>query len=268
MNEIITSFISNESPFGRVMTRIGIVIVANLLFVLFSFPFITAGPAFVALYHVMFKVLRGDGVVNPFKQYWIGFKTNFKQGMICWLIVLALVAFGYADIRICNQIGGILDVFSKIIIALGVVLVILTIYLFPTMAAFADTIPHLLRNAFYFAIKKPLKLIVLAFFNIFPMVLTYSDPQTMPLYAFCWVFFGFGAIALLGATLLLPEFKPYLPLVDACGDFILDPEDEALWADGPEGEAAREEAEGRAAASTGHEKTEEEILEEMLRLGM
>lgn len=267
MNEIITSFISNESPFGKFMTRVGIVIVANFLFVLFSFPVITAGPAFVALYHVMFKTLRGDGVINPFKQYWIGFKTNFKQGMIAWLIVLALVLFGYMDLRICNHLGGLFDLVGKVIIAFGIILAILTIYLFPTMAAFADTLPHLLRNGFYFAIKKPFKLLVIAFFNLFPMYLTYSDPQTMPLYAFCWVFFGFGAIALLGAVLLLPEFKPYLPLVDACGDFILDPEDEALWADTPEGEAAREEAQ-KNAASSGHEKTEEEILEEMLKLGM
>lgn len=267
MNEILTSFISNDSPFGKLMTRVGIVIVANIMFMIFSFPLITAGPAFVALYHVMLKTLRGDGVINPFKQYWIGFKTNFKQGMIYWLIVLALVAFGYMDIRICNQFGGVFDLLSKVILAFGFILVMLTVYLFPTMAAFADTLPHLIRNAFYFAIKNPLKLVVLAFFNIFPMYLTYSDPQTMPLYAFCWVFFGFGAIALLGATLLLPEFKPFLPLVDACGDFILDPEDEALWADSPEGEAAREAAMQNAAPS-GHEKTEEEILEEMLKLGM
>lgn len=267
MNEILTSFISNESPFGKLMTRIGIVIAANILFVLFSFPVVTAGAAYVALYHVMLKTLRGDGVINPFKQFWVGFKNNFKQATIYWVIVLALVLFGYMDIRICKLMGGFGDTLSKAIITLGVILAVITIYMFPTMAAFADTIPHLLRNAFYFAIKKPFKLVVIAFFNIFPMVLTYSDPQTMPLYAFIWMFFGFGAIALLGAVLLLPEFKPFLPLVDACGDFILDPEDEALWADGPEGEAAREEA-MKNAATGGHEKTEEEILEEMLKLGM
>lgn len=259
MNEIITSFISNESPFGRLMTRVGIVIAANLMFVLFSFPLVTAGAAYAALYHVMFKTLRGDGVINPFKQYWIGFKTNFKQATIYWIAVLALVLFGYMDIRICNQLGGILDTVKWAVIALGVVLTVLTLYMFPTMAAFADTIPNLLRNSFYFAIKKPFKLVVIAFFNIFPMVLTYSDPQTMPLYAFIWVFFGFGAVALLGATLLLPEFKPFLPVVDACGDFILDPEDEAKWADG---EATP------TVSGGGHEKTEEEILEEMLELGM
>lgn len=267
MNEILTSFISNESPFGKLMTRIGIVIVANVLFVLVSFPVVTAGAAYVALYHVMLKTLRGDGVINPFKQFWVGLKSNFRQATVYWLIVLALVVFGYVDIRLCGQFGGVFDLVSKVILMFGLILALLTIYMFPTMAAFADTIPNLLRNAFYFAIKKPFKLVVIGFFNIFPMVLTYSDPRTMPLYAFIWMFFGFGAIALLGATLLLPEFKPFLPLVDACGDFILDPEDEALWADGEAGEAAREEA-MKNASSSGHEKTEEEILEEMLKLGM
>lgn len=263
MREIISGLLSNESPFGRLMTRFGIVIAANILFVLFSMPVVTAGAAFVALYHVMLKTLRGDGVINPFKQFWVGFKSNFKQATIYWLIALALTAFGWVDLQICKTAGGVLTYFSYAIYALGAILLVITLYLFPTMAAFADTIPHLMRNAVYFAIRKPFKLVVILFFNVFPMVLTYTDPQMLPLYAFMWSAFGFGAIALLGSILLLPEFKPYLPLVDACGDFILNPEDEQLWADSPAEEIA-----AAAGGGSGHEKSEAEILEEMMKLGM
>jgi uncharacterized membrane protein YesL len=252
MSELISGFLSNESTFGRIMTRLGIIIAANIMFVIFSFPVVTAGAAYTALYHVMFKTLRGDGVINPFKQYWIGFKTNFKQSTICWIVILALTAFGYMDVRICQQAGGVLTYFSYAIYALGIMLLIVALYLFPTMAAFADTIPHLIRNAVYFALHNIGFMVVIVFFNVFPMVLTYSDLQMLPLYAFIWVTCGFGLVVLLGATLLLREFKPYLPKVDACGDFILDEEDEAMWADG-----------GGAA-----EKSDAEILEEMKKLGM
>lgn len=66
------------------------------------------------------------------------------------------------------------------------------------------------------------------------MVLTYTDLQYQPLYAFCWCTFGFAAVAMLGAKLLLPDFKPHL---DSQDDF-------------PE------------------EKSEKEILKEMKKLGM
>ena len=36
MHHFINSFMSNDSPFGRLMTKIGIIICANLMFILFS----------------------------------------------------------------------------------------------------------------------------------------------------------------------------------------------------------------------------------------
>jgi uncharacterized membrane protein YesL len=261
MSEFLRGFLDNESTFGRLMTRCGIVIGANLMFVLFSMPVVTAGASFVALYHVMLKTLRGDGVINPFKQFWIGFKNNFKQATIYWIILLILVFLGYVDVTFCRQVGGVFEYFMYAIYALGIVALVITLILFPTMAAFADTIPHLMRNALYFAVQKPFRLLVILFFNVFPMYLTYTDAQMQPLYAFLWCTCGFGAVALLGSTLLLPSFQVYLPAVDAAGDFILDQEEEDRWGDGNE-----------AVLQTGgdgqHEKSQAELLKEMKKLGM
>ncbi|MDO4337341.1 MAG: YesL family protein [Eubacteriales bacterium] len=250
MGEMLRGFLDNDSSFGRLMTRCGIVIGANIMFVLFSLPVVTAGASYVALYHVMLKTLRGDGVLNPFKQFWVGFKNNFKQATIYWVVLLALVVFGYVDVTFCRQMGGVWEYFMYAIYALGIVALIVTLMLFPTMAAFADTIPHLMRNAVFFAVKKPFRLIVILFFNVFPLYLTYTDAQMQPLYAFLWATFGFGAVALLGSVLLLPDFKVYLPPVDACGDIIENPE------------------EGVAEKTEKHEKTEAERLKEMKKLGM
>jgi len=259
MHEIIGSLISNESLFGRIMTRIGTVIAANIMFILFSMPVVTAGASLAALYHTMFKMLRSKDAINPFKQFWAGFKGNFKQGTIVCIIALALILFGYFDIRICQQAGGFIGSLRYGIYALGLILFIELIYLFPTMAAFSDTLPNLARNAFYFAIRKPFKLLVNLFFHFFPMFLTYSDRHFLPLYAFLWTMFGFAAIALLTANLLLPEFTPYLPLVDECGDFILDPEGKP-YMPGDEDKIEAEET------SEAPEMSEEEILEEMRKL--
>lgn len=241
MNSMIQGFLDNDSFFGRFMTKLGIIIAANIMFVLLSIPFVTVGAGLCALYYVMFRTLRNDGVVNPFKEFWIGLKLNFKQATISWILFVLLIAFLLADIRICKAAGGALEYLGIGAYVIGAVAVILYLYLIPVMSAFEDTLPHLIRNAFYFLGKKPWKAAVILFFDIFPMVLTFTDLQSLPLYAFIWVLCGFGLQAMLAATLLLPEFEPYFPVE----------------------EESREDEESEPES---HVMTEEEILEEMRKL--
>ena len=48
MRDWINSFLSNDSTFGKTMTKIGIIAGANLLFVIFSLPVVTLGAAWAA----------------------------------------------------------------------------------------------------------------------------------------------------------------------------------------------------------------------------
>ena len=242
----LRGFLDNDSAFGRLMTRCGILIAANLLFALCTLPLLTIGPGWAALYHVLFRTLRGDGELNPFREFWRGLRSNFKQAMLCWLAILLALEWYW-----CGQFGGAFLQWRFGLVMIAAAVILLAIYLFPTMAAFEASIPDLLRFSLYFALKKPLYLIVILFFHLFPPFLTYSDLGSLPLYAFLWSVIGFAAIAMLSATLLLREFLPFLPAVDSNGDFLTAPED------GTESEN------GGAAV-----KTEAEILEEMKKLGM
>ena len=243
MGRFIYGIFQNDSAFGQLMTRIGMIIGANLMFVVFTLPVVTALPAAVALYHVMLRVLRSDGVLNPFKEFWIGFRSNWRQSLV---YEIGLVMFGvlcYADLRFCMQAGGVFVYFRYAIVVLAIAAVIVTVYLLPVMAAFADTIPHLMRNAVFFAARKPWKIPVLVFFDVFPLYLTYTDPQTLPLYAFIWVTVGFGAVAMIGSSLLVRDFAKFLPAV--------------------EDETAKQEEE----SGEGEEKAKKS-LDEMKKLGM
>ncbi len=196
------------------MTKIGIIIAANLMFVVFSVPFITIGAGLTALYHVMFKTLRGGGICNPFKEFWAGFKSNFKQATITWVLFVAVMGFLTVDIQICEQAGGSVSAFRFPLYVICAIFIFIYLYMLPTTAAFYGSIAQHIKDSIYFIIKKPFKFIVIAFFDIFPLVLTYTDARDLPLYAFIWVIAGFGLIAMLGATLLLPEFRPFLDDVD------------------------------------------------------
>lgn len=254
---------SNESPFGRLMTKIGIIICANLMFVLFSLPVVTIGASYTALYRVMFKTMRSGGVTNPFKQFWIGFKTNFLQSTIVWVVFAALMVLLYFDVKICANAGPPISFFQYGAYAVALILTLVLIYTFPSIAAFEGKIKDHIRNAIYFSFHKPWFIPVNLFFHIFPLYLTYSDSHLLPLYAFCWFFFGFGAIVMLTARLLIKDYNKYLPLVDDFGDFILTEDGKMIMPGTPE-----EKAYFASQNPSGGEKTEEEILEEMKMLDM
>ena len=259
MRDWINSFLSNDSAFGRTMTKIGIMIGANLIFVFFSLPVVTMGAAWAALLHVMFKVLRGTETLNPFKLFWQGLKQNWKQATIVWLIVLGIAALAWVDVRFLLLMGGAMVKFRYAVYAVGAALLIGVIYVYPTMVAFSNRLTVLFRNALYFAFRKPLKLIVILFFHVAPLFLTYMDAQMRPLYAFIWSFFGFGAIAMLTAKLLVTEFIPYLPLVDSEGNYYYNADGKPLMPGD----------EDKIIGDAGNYSTEEgDILKEMLELDM
>ena len=256
MGQFLGSFLDNDSPFGQIMTRCGIIIGANLMFVLFSMPLVTAGPALAALYYVMLSVLHGDGGLNPFTTFWKGFRTNLKQGILSWLGILLLAAILSMDISICRQAGGVMRIFLYASCALAVFFLILAIYLYPVMSVFSDTLPHLVRNALFFASRKPWKAILLTVVHILPILITVLDERMRPLYGFLWITCGFGALVLLCSSFLIREFEEFLPKP------VADPE---KTEEGREGAAAMTGA-GRPISPREQRKRDKEILEEMKKL--
>ena len=227
MKKRIWGIFNNESPFGRAMNLCGIVIIANILFVLVSMPVVTAGPAFVAMYHVMLKFMRSDGDINPFREFWNGLKNNFRQAMIVWLLFLVVAVIGIMDIRFAMYAKGVMTAFKYLIYLIFGIALLLVSHMAPVMAAFADTIPHLARNSVYFASKNPVRAIAITALNVGPLILTYMDLQRLPLYAFMWAVFGFGAIAFVVSKLLIKDFNVFLPELDEFGYPVeKDPEEE------------------------------------------
>ena len=228
MGRLIGGLLDNDSTFGKIMTRLGIIIGANLMFVLFALPVVTIGPGLTALHYCMLKCLREGGVVNPFKTFWDGFKMNFKQSLICSLAAALIAAVLVLDIRFCNYYGGILIPFKYACYVLVFFLLIEVIYLLPVIAAFEDSIPHQLRNALFFASRRPLKIPLAAGIHIVPVAVTVIDTHMRPLYGFLWVVCGAGLIAMMMAELLLKDFEEFLPKpVEAEGGAETDEEGQA-----------------------------------------
>ena len=130
------------------------------------------------------------------------------------------------------------------------IVLVLSLYLFPTMAAFDAPLPRLLANSFAFVMKSPLTALCVVATSVVPVVLTLAGGRYQPLFASIWCMIGASGLAMLHASMLLRLFIPYLPRVDVCGDIIPEGmEDEPVT-------QAQTAQESRAA------------LEDMLKLGM
>ena len=210
MKKRITAFLDNDSAFGRMMAWCLSVIGGNLMFVLFSLPVLTIGPALAALSYTMMRAIREEADINPAKEFWKGFRDCFLKALLWWILVLVLLVIGILDIRFTAHMGGILDYFRWAVYGVLGFLLVLTLVLYPVMAAFENTLPSLVRSALYFAGKNPLRAVLIALIQIGPLVLTYMDLSRLPLYAFLWSVCGFALTELIACRLLLPDFDVFL----------------------------------------------------------
>ena len=106
----IGGFLSNDSMFGKVMTKFGTMIVLNILFVISCLPFVTIGPALSALYYSIIEMLRKEeedmvlgtgGEINPVTVYFKGFRRDFSKCMLYWILFVGIMIMGTINIQIC-----------------------------------------------------------------------------------------------------------------------------------------------------------------------
>lgn len=206
----ISHFLSNDSVFGRLMNRLGILIGANLLFIVTALPIVTAGASLSALYYTMLKTLRGDGNIRLFRTFFKGFSGNFRQATIAWLAALLLFALLALELFWCSQFEGAIALFRFGIMGLMVLLLVILLYLFPVIAAFGGTLRQLVVDSAIFAFGSLPDLLLVLFANVFPVLLTYANIALLPLAAFLWCMIGFAAVAMFCASRMLPRFRPYL----------------------------------------------------------
>ncbi len=197
------------------LNKLGDIIVANLLFLLCCIPIITIGPALTALYHCMLRTVKGNNNGTT-KTFFRAFKENFRQSLIVWLGLLAVGFILFLNIRFLQNTASVVSK-PLFYVSLGIagLVIILALYIFPVIAAFANTTVNLLKNAYVFAFLHFPSTLAIAVITILPMFMTYRDIKLMPLYACCWFFFGFGLTAYVNSLLLYRMFKPFLEKEDA-----------------------------------------------------
>ncbi len=200
-------FFDLESPLMRTLNRVADLMILNLLMIVCCIPIITVGASVTAMHYVILKMIRGEEgyLVRGFFK---SFAANFKQATLIWLLMLVVIVVYVGDAFIFSYSG---IAFPKplviAVIAVGVILYLISMYVFPLLARFENTIRNTLRNAALMAVANLPKTILMAIFYALPLVISYFST-----YALLFVFlFGISVPAYGAAWLYSNIFKKFEP---------------------------------------------------------
>lgn len=182
-------------------------IVLNWLWFFCSLPIITIGPASCGLFCVMLKLARGESV-SSIKDFFRGFRDNFKPGLILGVIILVLVALAYGDGFFALQQTGL---FRTVYLVLATVLVLAALtfacYGFALQAMFKNPLKTQIKNAFSLAFIAPGKTIMMWLITAFPVAAALLLPQlVVQMLGFLYLIFGFSGPAYLNSRILRDIF--------------------------------------------------------------
>lgn len=212
------NFMTNESTFGRLMTKCGTIIVINILFAVCCIPFFTVGAAAAGMYNAVFELIRAEdkarracttAEINPLKAFGRGLVKYGLKGTILWLGFIGIMIVGVTNLQICQAAGGFLLIVSAGVIAVMICTVVLFALSLPVMASAREnmnSLKEILMQAAWTAILHPLRSFSALLLTVLPLSVIYLDEVNRPTYAFIGTFFGFALLAYIVGKILQPAF--------------------------------------------------------------
>lgn len=203
-----------DSPVMRFLGLIGDMLILNIIMIICCIPIITVGAAYTAMHYVLLKMVRGEEGYLV-KGFFKSFVRNFKQATLLWLLMLLIIGIFVGDILIFSYSG---ITFSRgvviAVMAVAVILLFASMYVFPVLARFDNTIRNTLKNAVLFAFINFPKTILMAVFYALPLVIGYFSP-----YSYIYLFmFGISIPSYGAAWLYSGLFKKYEPEPEVVSD--------------------------------------------------
>lgn len=148
-----------DSGFMSILNKIVDCILLGVMWLIFSIPIITIGASTTALYYTVNKVIRHDRS-HIGREFLRGFKTNFGQSTIVWLILMVVytIVVGNCILFFKYQPNQLMLGFN---IAVFCIFTMWALHLFPYIARFKIGLKGLMKNCAYFTIRHLIKTLIL-----------------------------------------------------------------------------------------------------------
>lgn len=159
---------SVDGALYQFMSRMLDVLKLSILWIICSLPIITVGASTVAAMYVALKMVDDEeGYIV--KQFFKGFKDNWKKGTLLWLINIVSAYAIYLDFQFFEVIDGNPIVFLLIGIASIVLLISAMLYSYPLLARYKNTLIHTIQNSIDITRKymaRTLMIVLIVFFEV------------------------------------------------------------------------------------------------------
>lgn len=204
------SFLNPDSKFMRAMSRVGDLLLLNLMFLICCVPIFTIGAASTAMYTLCFRfdTVRETGLI---KSYITAFRDNFKQATVIWLIILLCGITACINTYIFYILSGAIPYLFVLFLILFVIVLLVAGYAFPLLSQFDNSVKSTLKNSLVFCLGYLPRSIVITVVNVFPFALMLFNFYMFLHAAFLWAGIYFAAAAYINSFLLKKVFAPYTP---------------------------------------------------------
>lgn len=136
-----------ESPFAKGFTTFIDILILGVLWIFTSIPIFTIGASSAAMYYAIHKtIFQGRGYA--YKEYFRGFKDNFKQGTVITLILLVFNAVMFYLLRVTTEMNPDRPISWNFVFMIFMAFsIIWGMMLFAFMSRFSNTLKANVKNA-------------------------------------------------------------------------------------------------------------------------
>ena len=139
-------FFSTNSPFYQFMCRLWDILQVNFFWLVFSLPIVTAGASTAAAFRVCLQLAEErEGYI--YREFWKGFKENWKQGTVLEVLCLACSYIIYLDMQLFHAVENNPVMFLIAAVVTGVLAGMALIYAYPLIARYQNSLKITLKNS-------------------------------------------------------------------------------------------------------------------------
>lgn len=201
----MTKLFSTEGKIYSGMERIYQILLLNIIFVISCLPIITIGVATASAYGTAYKMItHSEGVL--YKEYFRQLKVNAKPATKMWMLMLMTIGVGFLFFPYIQvfMIGN--KIAYYLLMLLLTFLILMSLYVFPLIARFDNTMFGTIINAMILSLKHLPQSIIVFFITVGGIVIV---PIFLPKLLFAWLFTGIGTVIYINSNVLIKVFNKY-----------------------------------------------------------
>ena len=196
-----------DNPFFGFMSRLGDLLILNILFVITCIPVVTIGMSCAALYRVALRMARGKSNYVA-REYFRACREEWKKSMAIGFLFLATGALLFFDVLVAGEMWSALNVAVGVLILLWA---FLFTWAFPLQARFENPVRVTLKNAMYMSVRNLPFTLLMTVLNAVPAVCIVLGSAAAFLAVPIYIVLGFSLTARINAVLLERSFRKYVP---------------------------------------------------------